>query len=238
MTTPAPYESPAKTEMRSRCEVAVDQAGHQLVTNPVAIELPDANIRGRLRGDLQSLDDNGVRYCYYVRTTVDDRLPQWLVDFGQHVRRVPNTKLLVVCTEASAELEQSYISAGIGLVVLTDDNRFEQIVNFDDVLPEALSEDVKARLGELRRALDRKLDVQRGSLTNRIGDVNELTQGMTDEMITNFLSTLETRLKRVDEWAEQIAKELDGLAADFSETEYQRIKTAIEAANQHDGEVE
>lgn len=237
-TAPAPYESPAKTEMRTRCEVAVDQAGHQLVTAPRAVDLPGASIQGRLRGDLQSLDDEGVLYCYYVRPVVDDLLPQWLVDFGQHVRRAAETKLIVVYYEASAELEQSCIAAGVGLVVLTEDNRFEQIVNFDDVQPESVAKEIAERVKELRRELDRKLDVQRTSLTSRIADVNELTQGMTEEMIANFLSNLETRLKRVDDWAYDVSKRLDGLAADFTETDFEHVKAAIESGSQSDGEPE
>lgn len=228
-TAPAPYEIPSKTDLRSRSEVAVDQAGHELVSSPVAIDLPGASIKGRLRGDLQSLDEDGARYCYYIRTSAEDQLPQWLADFGQNVRRVAGVKLVVVYEEVSPELERSCQAAGAGLVILTEDNRFEVIVNFDDVTPEVLLEEQREAVSELRRDLDRKLDLRRTSLQKRISSVSEITRSMTEEMATNFMSNLETNLKRVDDWGYEMSKRLDVVYSDYSALALATIRSEIEA---------
>jgi hypothetical protein len=222
--------------MRSRCEVAVDQASLQLIDPPRAVELPGAELTGRLRGDLQSVDDDGILTCYYLRPVVETVLPQWLVDFGHNVRRAPDTRLVAVYYEASSTLEQSCTAAGVGLMLLTEDNLFDLVVDFDELHPESLAKELDEMVKQLRRELDRKLDVQRTALTRRIADVNELTEGMTDETVSSFLSTLETRLRNVDDWAYETSKALDALTADFSDREYQLLKTVIETGSQQEAE--
>ncbi len=228
-SVPAPYEVPSKTEMRFRCEVAIDQAGHQLEAKPQAISLPGSDIKGRVRGDLQSRDDTGDLYCYYIRSVAEDAIPQWLADYGRHVRKVPNTRLYVVYEAASADLEQSCKVAGIGLVVLTDDNRFEYIVNFDDVLPEELEEEVREQIRSVRRKFESKLDTHRKSLDSRISQVAEITANMPEEMSSNFLSNLEAEGRKLEDWSVEISRELDSLSASFDHEELSRVLDRIEA---------
>ena len=92
-------------EMCDRCEIAIDQAGHELVDEPVPVDIPgDIGILGGIKGDLQSIDDDGYRYCYYVRTSKDAALPGWLANLAPAAHQISNTKVYLVAPETSSSL--------------------------------------------------------------------------------------------------------------------------------------
>src|SRR4051812_24700760 len=96
-----PFEEPAKIEMRAACEVAIDQAGHQIVEKRVALAVEDPGVEGRLKGDMQSLDSEGHRYCYYLRPRTGEALPEWLAKLASAAHGVPDIKLYIVVRDAS-----------------------------------------------------------------------------------------------------------------------------------------
>jgi hypothetical protein len=214
--------------MRQRCEVAVDQAAHVLVTDPEYINLPDSGLNARLKGDLQSLDAEGVRYCYFLRPSPDSAPPQWLGNFGAHVRKVPNVQVLGVYYEATDALREAYRNAGLGLLVLRDDSTFELVVDFDLVAPDRPSDEILQELTELRRELERKIAAARADVAQRNGSINKLTEGMKPAAKTQYMTTIETEYRLWTEWADELSRELDELHVKFDQERFETVKTRVQ----------
>ena len=135
------FQEPAKTEMVSRCKIAIDLAGYDLVDPPVKVQLPDTSeLQGVLKGDLQSLDGEMVRYCYYVRANEMPILPTWLANLAEVCHDISDTKFYIVVPETNPGFERSCKAAGAGLLLLSDDNEFQHVLNFDTTLPDAKEE--------------------------------------------------------------------------------------------------
>ncbi|MCB0909953.1 MAG: hypothetical protein KDB63_22885 [Nocardioidaceae bacterium] len=209
MTTP--FESTEKAGMRERCVIAVDQAGHQSVEDLERLELPDSGLKARLKGDLQSLDDAGVRYFYYVRPLIEDAPPKWLVNFGLHVRKLANVKLNLVYEQVSPELEKACAAAGLGVLVLEADDTFRVVVDFDSVMPADLASDVVDRIDAIRREMERKLEMGQSALNARTQQVTELTQSMSSKKKEGYLLQIELEFRAWDDWSVAMSKKLDAL---------------------------
>ena len=181
------FQEPAKTEMVSRCEAAIDSAGYELVDPPVRIALPSTSeLMGVLKGDLQSLDSEGSRYCYYVRPNELRVLPTWLANLAEACHEISDTKLYVVVPESNPGFERSCRAAGAGLLLLSDDNEFEHVLDFDAILPDAKDEVFSTEIKRLRADLVSKLDLKLGELRNRFESIGELTAGMSEEVASEL----------------------------------------------------
>jgi hypothetical protein len=205
-----PFESEEKVEMRRRCEVAVDQAGHKLV-DVVALELPDSGLRGALKGDLRSMDGSGVRYCYCIRPLEESAPPKWIINMAAHVRKLENVKLVVVYEQVSPELERACAEAGLGVLILESDDSFRVVVDFDQVLPAAVAEEMKSRVDALRRDMERRLRIALDALSERNQSVAGLTANMPPKEKSKYLLDIEQGFRVWDDWSSDISKKLDGL---------------------------
>lgn len=204
---PAPFEDPAKTEMRARCEIAIDQSGFE-ITDVVSVPV-SGSINGGLKGDLQSLDVDGNRYCYYLRPQPSETLPKWLVNLAREAHEIQGVKLYIVAEEPSSAFQKACKVAGAGLLALTSANEVEHILDFDSTLPAAVDEAFRKELDALRRKLETKVHLQTDELKNRFSSVVDLTRGMTTELADKYKENVERQFKTWTEWGEAVAVKLD-----------------------------
>jgi hypothetical protein len=214
-----PFEEPAKVEMRAGCEVAIDQAGFELIHPPVPIDVPEdlsarLGLQGRLKGDLQSADGEGRRLCYYLRPRAEDALPEWLAKFATAAHSISGVKLYVVVPTASPAFERSCKTAGAGLLVLTEDREFNILLDFDTTLPEALDAELKEAIAATRRDLERKRDLKLRELQGRFEKVGELTQGMSPEVSDPYVAGVERVYKIWVAWSDGLSARLDLVLAE------------------------
>jgi hypothetical protein len=240
--TVAPFEEPAKIEMRAGVEVAIDQAGFELVDPPDAIAVPEElavklALQGRPKGDLQSADGEGTRTCYYLRPRAEDALPEWLAKLATAAHSIPGVKLYVVVLEASPTFEKSCKIAGAGLLVLTEDREFSIILDFDSNLPEALDAELKEAITATRRDLETKRDLKLKELQGRFEKVGELTQGMASDVADPYITGVERLYKIWVEWSDGLSAQLDLVLADRDLSALGRIKEQIERGPTLDDDV-
>ncbi len=225
-----PFEEPAKTRMRSACEIAIDQAGHELVAKPAAVSLPEGTaIRGRLKGDLQSIDGDGNRYCYYLRPHAGDTLPEWLANLAVAAHDVPGAKLYVVVEEASPALEKASKTAGAGLLILNEDAELEMVLDFDKTLPEAMTEEFRGEIERVRRSLETKVDLNQTNIRARFERIGDLTQGMAEDVAEKYSEGVERQYRIWTDWGHTLSEALDRALADRSLERLAEIERDIEA---------
>jgi len=226
----APFEEPSKTELRARCEIAIDAAGYELVTTLVAIDPPpELEIRGRLKGDMQSVDGEGVRYCYFLRPNRSDVLPKWLVNFAAVAHQIGDVRMYVVVREYTPAFEKACRNAGAGLLVITDDNEFGHVVDFASTLPTPLEAAYKGRLAALRRDLEAKLHMQTNTLTDRMQKIGDLTRDMDTETADKYIRNVERQYKIWVDWGDAASRMLDVAAVNPAEQTLDAIAAEIEA---------
>jgi len=234
-----PFEEPAKSDLRGRSEIAIDQAGQQLVTELVSLELPsDLQLQGRLKGDLQSLDGEGYRYCYFLRPKPGDALPKWLANLAVASRHMQLVKVYVVVEEASASFERSCKAAGAGLLRVTEDNEFEHVLDFDSILPEALDAELAQSLDQLRREMETKLELHTAALKDRFQKIGELTSGMSEKLAEEYSKSTERQYRAWTDWSEKISRDLDAALAGRDREAVEHIRRELDAGPVLEDDVE
>lgn len=210
MTHAAPFEMPAKTQLRDRCLVAVDQAGYVLVDAPVAFPLPDGSgLQGAVKGDVQSVDDDGITYCFYLRPQADRVLPKWLANLAAASHSIPSVKLYVVAEEPSPEFQRSCRTAGAGLLELTADDSFSHVLEYDDLVPEDAGAHFLAAVNETRRAMEDALNMNLALIQTRIERVSEATHGMPDMLAEAYKASVEREYSVWSRWGDDMSARLD-----------------------------
>ena len=224
-----PFEEPAKTEMRGRCEIAIDQAGHELVEDLLSIDLPaDLDLQGKLKGDIQSLDGEGNRYCYYLRPTTSDTLPKWLANLAGAAHRLQDVRLYIVVENPSPPFEKACKAAGAGLLVLNADNEFAHVLDFETTLPAQVDAAFAAKLDDVRRSLEAKVDLHLTQLQGRFETVGDLTQGMDSDVADQYTENIERQYKIWRRWADGLSEQLDDAYATRNPEALVVIGAAIE----------
>ena len=223
---PEPFEDPRKTDMRGRCEVAIDAAGYELVAAPVARQVPGLN--GAIRGDLQSLDGEDVRCAYYLRPEGDKPVPQWIVTLAEAARDLGDLRLFVVVTRVSEVLEKSCRAAGVGLLHLTQEDTFDLVVDPDEIDPAALQEQLRARVEDARRRLELKLNLNKSALEENYSRVNDLTTGMPQKTRDDYIEKVEEAINRWEGWSQRISEMLDEARSTSNEQLLEAAENLIE----------
>jgi hypothetical protein len=214
VTAPQPFEEPAKARMRARCEVAIDQAGHELVASPVKVRVAAASgLQGAVLGDLQSLDGEQQRYCYYLRPQTDKVLPKWLANLARQSHDMADIKLYVVAEDPSPEFQRSCRSAGAGVLALNEENTFAHVVRYDDLAPEDPDAAFVAALDALRRRMEDKLELGRASTQTRLEKAREATAGMPDEVADGYTHRIEQQYSAWTRWGDDMSQRLDAVYA-------------------------
>jgi len=219
-----PFEDPRKAELRARCEVAIDAAGYELVSNPMSFPFKGA-LQGAIKGDLQSLDGESIRYVYYLRPSGKKALPQWLISAAQSGREYPEIRLFVVAENIGDALEKSCRTQGMGLLKVTEDNAFEVVVDSSEQEKEERAAEFAERVTEARREMERKLQLKTKALTDDYGTVAMLTEGMPVKTRDQYIKDVEQVVARWEDWGRDISEMLDAAAAFTSETS---LRSAIE----------
>jgi len=224
-----PFEDPRKTEMRGRCEVAIDVAGHDLA-EIISIRPPEAAaIHGSIKGDLQSVDGDGLRYCYYLRPGKPGALPQWIASIASAAQEVSGCEVYVVVEEISPEMIESSRSAGAGLLLLTEDDAFDWLVDPSDWSPDAERAIFIAEVKEVRRLLEARLSLNMNAIQDNFSKVQQLTQGFSPQKRDEYVSDLEQARVMWSSWSDDLSARLDAVAASRNKGELELIKSAIEA---------
>jgi len=222
-----PFEDPRKTDMRGRCEIAIDAAGQEMAASLETYPMP-AGLQGAIKGDMQSIDGEDIRNIYFLRPVGDKPVPQWLVASAAAARERDDIRVLLVVEEVGAVLESSCRNRGVGLLRLTDDNAFELVVDPDEFEPEAIEEQLAVRIRAARRDMERKLDLRKSSLEKDYGRVDELTSGMPRDTRDKYIVSVEQALTRWDEWGLGISQKLDEAAADNDMSLVEQAEQMIE----------
>lgn len=222
-----PFEDPRKTDMRGRCEVAIDLAGHELAPALNTFPLPNG-LTGVIKGDLQSLDGQDIRHVYYLRPIGNKPVPQWLVTMATAARQRDDIELFLVVEEVGAALEKSCESRGVGLLRLTEEDAFEIVVNPGDFEPEVVEQAVAVRIKEARRRMEQKLDLKKGSLESDYSRVDEITSGMPRKTRDEYIESVEQAITRWEDWGISISQTLDEAASESNMALVEEAEKMIE----------
>jgi hypothetical protein len=198
--------------MRARAAIAIDAAGYELVSTPKSYRLPEG-LQGAVKGDLQSLNGEQVCQAYYLRPEGAKPIPQWLVNLAKAARDIDDLRLFVVVTEVSSVLEKSCRASGVGLLRLTEDDTFELVVDPSEEDPVAIAASIESEIRDLRRRMETKLTLNKGTLEQNYGKVNELTVGMPAKTRDQYIETVEQAAGRWDVWGARISELLDEAAS-------------------------
>jgi hypothetical protein len=223
-----PFEDPRKAELRARCEVAIDASGYELVANLASFPFI-GELQGAIKGDLQSIDGESIRYVYYLRPSGNKALPQWLISAAQSGREYPEIRLFVVAENIGDALEKSCRTQGMGLLKVTSDNTFEMVVDPAEREEEQRAAEFAERVTEARREMERKLQLKTKALTDDYGTVTALTERMPSKTRDQYIEDVEEVVARWEEWGREISEKLDAASALNSETSLQAALEMIDA---------
>jgi hypothetical protein len=226
----APYEDPAKTRMRVAAEVAIDQAGFTLVEEPIRIPLPsDSKIQGSLLGDLQSLDADDVRTFYYLRPVIDTAVPKWIGNLARASHASEAGHVYVVVNDYVDSLVDSCREAGAGLLRLTEDGVFEIVLDYTETSPRTLGEALEAKITELRRGLELKVEMIRVDIEARHGQSAAIIAGMEGDVADRYKNQFDAEYRNLDDWGSEMSKRLDALASRSTTGEVAEVESLLSA---------
>jgi hypothetical protein len=211
-----PFEEPRKTEMRDRSAIAIDAAGYEQVSSPLAYKLSQG-LTGAIKGDVQSLDGEQVRQAYYLRPDGTKPIPQWLVNMAREARDLDDLKVFVVVTEVSSVLEKSCRASGMGLLRLTEEDTFELVISPGEMDAEVVAAAVVGTIRETRRRMETKLNLKKRALESNYARVDELTTGMDSKVRDQYIEKFDQAAGRWDNWGARISEMLDEAASTGSE---------------------
>jgi len=211
-----PFEDPRKTELRERCKIAIDAAGHGLVAQPLTFRAGEG-LQGGIKGDVQSLDGDEERYSYYLRLDPGRAVPQWLVNLARVARAGQDVTLFLVTGARHAVLERSCRSGQVGLLLLTEENTFEMLVDPTEADADVVAAEIATKARDARRRMETKLRLNTGSIEDNYARVNDLTVGMTSTVRDRYIEGVEASASAWDEWGQRVSAMLDEAAANGDE---------------------
>lgn len=226
----AAYEDPAKTRLRIAAAIAIDQAGFTLIDEPVRIALPsDSKILGSLVGDLQSLDADGVRTFYYLRPGTDIAVPKWIGNFARASHAANAGRVYVVVNDYVDEMVESCKEVGAGLLRLTEDGVFEIVVDYAETTPRTLEEALTTRITELRRQMERRVDLVRTDIEARHGQSAGIIAGMEGDAADRYMNQFDSEYRNIDDWGYEMSRRLDVLGGRSSTADIGEVEVLINA---------
>jgi len=150
---------------------------------------------------------------------------------------IPDTKFYIVVPETNTRFEQSCRAAGAGLLLLSEDNEFEHVLSFDDIVPAVKDEAFAKEIKELRGDLMSKLELKLGELRNRFERIGELTADMNEEVASRYRRRVERRHRQWSEWGDDIGIELDRVLGERDVASLGDLRKVIELGPLLDGDV-
>lgn len=205
-----PFEDPAKTALVDRCRTAVEAAGHVLDDDPEPLEIPNGmKLKGVVRGDLQSVDSDGVRHVWVVRQGPQQKLPVWAVRWAAACHRMSNVRLHVVVEEFEEGYDVDCQRAGAGLLVITKADLLEIVHRFEDHVPADLDQEVQDRVRALRRQMLSKQELNLGLVREKFSAVGVLTANFVGETADSYTKDVEAEHDAWTTWGDEISESLD-----------------------------
>lgn len=222
------FEEPLKAEMRGACEVALDQAGYEVVAKPVSFVLPASmGLKGALVGDIQSLDAAGNRTFYHLRPGAIDVLPQWLANLARASHLLREGEFYVVVQQSTPNLERSCRAAGAGLLHLTDTGEMDVLISYESVTPVDVGKATADRISKLRRQLDGKMKLVRDDISSRYQQVRSIVSTLDEPVADAYVTRVETDYRVLDDWGDTLSRELDSLNVESSEADFTAVEDLI-----------
>lgn len=225
-----PYEDPKKTELRERCEQALDAAGFDVLPSLQSIPFPVGfDLKGFILGDIQCTDSQNERHVYAVRPTTEGPIPQWLVNWARASHLIPDVLVYVIVEEATEDVESSCRAAGAGLLLLHEDNRLEEILDPRELDPDERRKGFERKVTRARRELQKKIDLHQSVVEEDFTLVNRITSSMPDETRAGYIRATISYGMKVDEWADEISVEIDRTLVTQSDDDLAGIMRRIDA---------
>lgn len=221
-------EDPRKTDLRERCETAVDAAGYAVQSDRPATPWPDGvGLKGTLLGDVVANDGQGNRDVYFVRVDGSKALPAWLAKATEGSFAMSDTRIIVVAEDPGDVLIATCRAAGAGLAKLTQADRLEVVAEYGPPDRSQQSKQFRAKLKEVRRKLDTKLRLNENNLEESFRDSALVTSGMPPKRRDQYLDSIENVMVDWREWGDETGERLDALAATEDLDELERIEQEI-----------
>ena len=223
MTANRTFEDPRKTDLRERVRVAVEASGMTLIEPPEKITPPgSANLKGYIIGDLQALDSENVVHSFYLQTRGDKAIPQWLTSIAIAAHGLDKVRVHAVVEESSTVLVRSCDAAGASLLELTTDGDYQlrTVVDGHSYSPEAKAAEFAARIRDLRRRIEVKMDANLDTLKAQHAKIIEHVRGMSAANQEKYVHASESLIRRWGDWGERLVRLLDEAASPPSEEKF------------------
>jgi hypothetical protein len=222
------YEEPAKKDLRELCSVAIDAAGFDLIDPPEPIDLPaGSDIRGKLQGDLQSVDSNGIRTVYYVRPRSGSTLPTWLGKLAMASHDIDNVEFYTVVKDFSPSFQSSCEDFGSGLLRVGEDGELERLLDYAETEPASIGAAIATRVRKLRRQMESRLELERPILEENYRSVVMITASMPTEKVDEYRAVVEAKYTALDNWGDTISTRLDSALTGATELDLQALEQDI-----------
>ncbi|MCH1881895.1 hypothetical protein [Agrococcus sp. ARC_14] len=214
--------------MRALAEIAIDQAGFDLVGVPERIALPsDSRIGGSLLGDLQSVDADGVRTFYYLRPVRDLAVPKWIANLARASHAAPAGHVYIVAADHTPQLVDSCKQSGCGLLRLTSEGVFEIVVDYSETSPRTLEDALEVQLTRMRRDMERKIELARTDIDARYGQSATIIASMEGDAGDRYKNGFDAEYRSIDAWGDDISRRLDILGAESLVNEVSEVEALI-----------
>lgn len=222
--------------MRALAEVAIDQAGFSLVDELQQIEIPaDLKLVGSISGDLQSLDAEGQRTFYYLRPVKDKAVPKWLGNLARASHSLKAGPFYIVVRDYHDSFAASCRENGAGLLRLTAASSFEVVVDYSETSPKAVEAAVEERITELRRQMERRVEMARTDIESRYAQSAGIIATMEFDAAERYKNRFESEFRSLDDWGMSMSQRLDGLGGSSSAADIDKVAELISAGPKESG---
>lgn len=225
----APFEDPAKGEMRAEARAALDQAGHEECDPPKEYALGDhiEGLKGVLSGDIQTLDSNGTRHLFFLRTRSKGPLPQWLSNYLRAANSISGVEGHVVVRSSDAAMVAACQAVGAGLILLRDGPTLDVLQDARDLDPNAVRDAFLERSREARRRLDNKVQMNLRSVESQFAQMDQLTAGMPHRDRARWKAAVEAKADTWHRWNDEVTARLDRVDVSLDSDELEAIERDI-----------
>jgi hypothetical protein len=208
-------EDPRKTHVREQLAAALDSAGFDVDESRSPVPYPNGTtLTGPgIKADVSCADSEGTRHLYFVRLDGSKPLPGWLINNASVASEMDGVDLHVAVTADCDELRASCIAFGVGLVRLRNDNTVETLLEYAPPSEVATQRQHLARVKDVRRRLETKVELRLGELQTRFDQIGEVTAGMPKAMRVKYRARIEEESVDWQEWLSHVSEELDAVSA-------------------------
>ena len=224
----AELEDPRKTELRSRCEVAVEAAGFTVLQQrPLTPWPPDAGLKGALLGDVVGEDGRQHRDHYFVRVDGERALPEWLVSATEASFAMSGVRIIVVAENPGESLSAACAATGTGLARITELNHLELICEYGEPQQDAQATRFRKRARDVRRKMEAKAQLNTRKLEESYQETDAVTKQMAGHRRSAYLEPIENAIVVWRTWNEEMADRISEALASEDAAALDRIEADV-----------